>query len=484
MTAIPAPRRARAIRAACLTALTAVCALAGTAPPLVAQTGDIAASRVFPVFGPRLAGENVLWTVPRRDRGYVVKRGAPTANGAERVLTTVGGRFSRATLSWVASPELLLVEQTVATVDPPPEGGSVKRLGIARVLPGGGLESLRPGSFRRTFGNFDVDGSIAVFPANESSDAAIVRDFSRDRSTALRIDGTAPGLRIAGRYIAWNAEKAVVVFDYVAMSEIYRVARPVRGGLVDLQPDGKVALAYQTAAGPPSERGVGWASPSEPFLHPLPASSAEGFAGVQLRNDVIVFERPSGNALKETRPGDLLTVPLNGGESKVLARSVENATGLSTDLLFDFDGSRVAWLDRTCGGARVRVALLSDLILRPRRAPTRRCRLRFASRPQLTRQGDLRFRVSCVGFRRDCKVLGATLHLARSYRVGRKWLRRGTRLSAKRRRIGGLSSVGRFRISPQSTRLLRRPGSVRLRLTVRMGDPDTVVRRRATVAIR
>lgn len=145
----------------------------------------------------------------------------------------------------------------------------------------------------------------------------------------------------------------------------------------------------------------------------------------------------------------------------------------------------MAWLDRTRAGARVRVAELGDLVANPRPARRGRCRLRLAGRPRLTRQGDLRFRVRCVGFERDCKVFGATVRLARSYRVGGRRLRRGTRLFAKRRRIGGLSAVGRFKVSPQTRRLLRRRGAVRLVLTVRMGDaPGVAQRRRAATAVR
>lgn len=288
-------------------------------------------------------------------------------------------------------------------------------------------------------------------------------------------------MQVAGRYVGWTTPEAVVVYDHVAQAELYRLPRPVNGGLAAIQADGKVALGYEVGDGPPSQsmRGLGWASQSEPFLHELPVPPARQYSGLKLRNDMIVFERGSLST------GDLGYVSLAGGEGKILAPSVEFDTPFGADRLFDFNGRQVAWLDRTCAGARVRVALLSDLIMRPRAASTLRCGLRLASRPRVTRQGDLRLRVSCVGFTRECKVFGATLHVRRTYRIGEKRLRRGTRLSAKRRRIGGLSSVGRFKISPQTRRLLRRPGGVRLTLRVRMGDFEgTAIRRRATVTVR
>lgn len=449
-------------------------------PATSAAEGEtIAASRFFPVFGPRLAGEDVLWTVPRRDRGYVMKRRGVESGRPQSIFTMPSRKNRRVSLVWEASPSEVLVQQAlVDTAGDDPAGGLAIDLGTARLLPSGGLERLASGAFPN-IGNFDLDGSVGVFPGQDS-DEVIVRDFGQP-SSSTRIANPGLGLEVAGRYVAWVTPAEVVVYDYAAMRETYRLPRPDGGGLSDLQPDGKVALTFKANDGPPPERGLGWASPSEPFLHPLPVPPAPVWAGIELRDDVLVYERSRGS-LAQTVRGDLGFVPLGGGEARTLAQSVETAVG--TDALFDFDGRRVAWLDRTCARARVHVALLSDLVEKPRGAPSRRCRLRLADRPRVTRQGDLRVRVSCAGFRRDCKVFGATVRLARTYRLGGKRLRRGTRLFVRKRRTGGLSSVGKFKLGRQTRRLLRQPGSVRLRLTVRAGDPEATPKRRVTVTVR
>lgn len=448
------------------------------AAPALAGGGDIAASDYFPVFGPRLSGETVLWTVPRRDRGYVMKRGS-ASSGARRSVLTMRSRRDRAVaLRWVASPQEVLVQQRL--VDTRADGGDVLAIDLdtARLLPGGELEPLAPGKVE-SVGNFDLDGSVGVFPG-EQPGTALVRDFSQPSSMPMRIEGTGFGLTVAGRYLAWFAGEAIVVYDYMNMTELYRLTPPTPGAL-EIQADGKVAFTYDVLVRGGVQRRVGWASPSEPFLHELPLSPSPEY-GLKLRGDVVVFERDEGT-LAQTVQGELGYVPLSGGEAKILARSVETAS--ATDDLFDFDGRQVAWLDRTCSGARVRVAELADLIASPRRARAARCRLRLAARPRLTRQGDLRLGVSCVGFRRDCSIGGATLRLARGYRVGNKRFPRGTRLFAKRRRHGDdPPATARFKISPQTRRLLRRPGPLRLTVTVHMGDPDFSERRRSTVAVR
>lgn len=439
--------------------------------PALAAGGDIAASDYFPVFGPRLAGETVLWTVPRRDQGYVMKRGSGSSGTRESVLTMKSQRDRRVSLSWVASPQEILVQH--ALVDTRDDlGGDVLAidLGTARVLPGGKLEPLAPGRVE-DIGSFDLDGSVGVFPGEPGT--AVVRDFSQPSSAAVVIEGAGRALDIAGRYVAWVDGEQIVVFDYVAMTELYRLTPPTPA-VPSLQADGKVAFVFSVRAGRTSEERLGWASPSEPFVHELAVAPAPAY-GLRLRDDVVVFER-FDDLLSETTRGELGYVSLSG-EAKILARSVVIGD-------FDFDGRQVAWLDQTCGGARVRVAALSGLIARPRPARTTPCPLRLAATPRLTRRGDLRLRVSCVGFRRDCSAVGPRLGLARAHRVGDKRLRRGTRLFAKRRQTGRPFSTMTIKISRQTRRLLRRPGPIRLTLSVLTGDPGFAERRRATVTVR
>ena len=445
--------------------------------PAIAAEGDVAASDFFPIFGPRLSGDTVLWTVPRRDQGYVMKRGRPSSRDARSIFTAKSQRNRRVALTWVASPQETLVQQAlVDTTGDDLAGGLAIDLGTSRLLPSGRLEGLAPGEFPN-IGNFDLDGNVGVFPGKESG-SAVVRDFSQPSSPPVQIENAGFGLATAGRYAAWSVEEDIVVYDYTTMTELYRVTPPTPAS-PRLQADGKVAFLVRVPAGRTSQLKLGWASPSEPFLHELPVAPSSSY-DFKLRNDAVVFER-NGGTLSQTVQGDLGYVSLTGGEETILARSVETAGG--TDDLFDFDGEQVAWLDRTCFGARVRVAAVDELIARPRGSRGSRCRLRLIARPSLTRQGELRLRVSCRGFRRDCNVFGATLRLARPYDVGGRRLSRGTRLFAERRQVG-LSSVARFRISRQTRRLLRQPGPVRLALTVRMGDPDLTERRRTTVTVR
>lgn len=447
--------------------------------PASAGDGNIAASEFFPVFGPRLSGETVLWTVPRRDLGYVMKRGSAASGARESILTVRGRRDRRVALRWVASPGQVMLQHSL--VDTSAARGDARLaidLGISRLLPGGELERLASGTIENV-GSFDLDGSVGVYPAEEPG-TALVRDFSEPGSAPDRFGGVGSVLNIADRYLAWIDGTEIIVYDHVARSELYRVTLPNGGGLSDLQADGTVALNYPVEVGGGVKRKLGWASLSEPFLHELPVAPA-GSYGAKLREDMVVFERNEGT-LVQTAKGELGYVRLSGGSEKILASAVETAGG--TDDLFDFDGRRVAWLDRTCSGARVRVAQLADLIAKPRPAGRNRCRLKLAGWPRLDRGGDLRLPVSCMGFERDCVVAGATLRLARAYRLGGKRLPRGTRVFAKRRRAGRASSTAIFQISPLTRRLLRRPGPAQLSVTLRIGDQNFSQVRRAVIRVR
>jgi len=437
----------------------------------------ISAGQFAPAIGPRLGGETVLWIQPTADGGFVLKRGALSGGEPESVIRTRGRRGYAPRVRLIASETQVILQRALVEKLPPPQGPSeIVDLGTNRLLGDGRLERLAPaaagvGAFSSR--DFDVTRDTVIFPSG--SRQATVRDFGSGGAQDRRIDGVGSNLRISGRYAAWVDSEGsgdVVVYDHQQGSEVYRVVAgtSLPGGQLDLQEDGKVAFTYQAS---PDKSALAWASPQAPVLHPLPVAARRHY-WLKLAGDTVAFERSDG------RGGELGIVPLSGPE-RILVRPV--LTPNDAEELFDFDGTRVAWLTERCNGFEVRHSRLDELLRRPNLVRRRQCPLRLRRRPTVDRRGNLILRLSCVGFERGCTGVRFSLRTARAYRVGARRLARGTPLRVVRRSAGRDGGV-RLRLEPTGRRLLRQAGPVRLKVAALIFDLETGERRRTTILVR
>ena len=109
------------------------------------------------------------------------------------------------------------------------------------------------------------------------------------------------GARISGRYVAWlggaysytfGNTVDVVVYDRFVGQEVYRLPRADIPGTIhglDVQDDGKVAIAYENGTTDLNPVVVGWASPQEPRLHRLPLPP-RGEYGLRIAGDQIAYQ--------------------------------------------------------------------------------------------------------------------------------------------------------------------------------------------------
>jgi len=408
-----------------------------------------AAGSHLPAGGPALSSQGVGWAQYRRDGGYALR----LARGA--AVTTLRTRPNRKRrwffrLQLAGSDQGLLskelfIKRRDGSLDRSPNevygsfltrsGGQVERLG-ARCQNGS-----RPPST-------DGDGAMAVTdstcPGQAPGQAAVLR-LAPAGATTVRSFAGGLNTRIAGPYVAYDARgKDIVVLDWTTGVERYRL--PIPGPFpensfdLDVQADGKVAFAYDT--GP--RMAVAWASPSEPFAHPVDLPARSSYA-IKLVGDRIAFARTSvvsfgilgevGDALGEAGVSDLR------GPGRVVARRV------LTEAL-DFDGRRLALVEAGCRGPRIAVRGSDE----PPAAP-RSCPLLLARPIRQDRRGRLAVAVSCRGLTRGCGV--ARLRIA---------ARRGKRL-----------------VTLASARYRSNPTTVRLRL--RRGASALLARRRGRVVV-
>jgi len=297
-------------------------------------------------------------------------------------------------------------------------------------------------------------------------------------------------MRVAGRYAAWEAAGDIVVYDRATSSEAYRIP-DVWPGIyddksLDLQADGKIAFHFRKGLGRRFEANVAWASPAEPFAHRLPVSD-DGTYVVKMDNDRVVFVRDAARLVSKprhliTRTGELGMVGLTGGE-RVLARPVESS---AFGEFFDFDGGRVAWQERTCQGAQLRVQTLDALIARPRLRSAvhpRRCRFRLLRDARyLRRKHRLPFDVDCTGFREDCITLDPVLRTLRAYRVNGRRVPAGTRVSDGTIKVTDTQDA--FEFTPVGRQLILRPGRIRFGIRTDISDTLVAELRRGRITVR
>lgn len=397
-----------------------------------------AATQPQPYAGPVLTGDSgVVWGEARRNRLRLL-RGAPGAAGRQPVFDAVGASggnvFSHlsAGRGFLALGFASIGRPVGQLSDSGTDGGTVV------IADGGGPALLRSGCrFACSQDLAAADGDMVAYLVSSLDPArdldTVIRNVRTGAEVRVPIDGTYGHL--AGRYLSYNSrtgDDALVVYDWVAQREAYRLPGEKTGFSGDLvgspelsalQDDGTVV--FRDPRGRPA-----WASPAQPVAHRLPVADAQ-YRNFALEGGLAVLGRVRASN-PDRSVGELIAVPL-GGRAKLLA------TNLTGGPAVDFDGRRVAFFDRTCGGLRVVAGPITELGRRPW---TKRRTCRLTLRSKLRRQRNrLVGRFSC-GRLRDlaCSLGSITARLARTYRVGGKLLRRGRLLArARSDRKGKLS---------------------------------------------
>jgi hypothetical protein len=192
----------------------------------------------------------------------------------------------------------------------------------------------------------DVDGErIALHEPYELNCRSGERDV-RHRIVVRTFDGSIVAVpydgdssprdvRIAGRYVAWSFGQTIVVHDWVARVDAYRVDIPAprySEHRFDLQADGKIALAYDVGVDRPFTK-VLWYAPGRRawrYVANLPDTRPD----VRLASDRLVFPHYS-----RTRGAALVVSDLDGNARELMR------LGPVTRLVgaVDFDGTRAAW---------------------------------------------------------------------------------------------------------------------------------------------
>jgi hypothetical protein len=212
-----------------------------------------------------------------------------------------------------------------------------------------------------------TDDAAAYLGCNaDDAGALVVRSLSDPAGVPFVVEPSGghafDAVRMAGRYLAGElvgqgAGPILVVYDYVARTELYRVSGYSSDqGDFGLQADGTAAVVRADGSPPRgdcAEFGVEYYTPAEPFAHrvPGPACSRElALADGRLAYERYAAARPPRSQLK--------LVDLGGGQEVPVA-----ATSTTDDRMWDLDASRVAYTDDTCTtyGGRVVVSSLEEL---------------------------------------------------------------------------------------------------------------------------
>lgn len=228
-----------------------------------------------------------------------------------------------------------------------------------------------------------LDGSRLAYDPDPCDELArlVVRDVVTGETVALPAPAGGSLLRLRGRFLAWieglGAQARLVVYDLEAGGVAYSVPA-VDVLALDLDADGTVA-AVSGRPGRPCSTGrllrYSVAAPGPSDLGPACAT------GVGIDGGRIVHLGWEGS----TRTLQLLT-PNDGSQNLV-------RFGLVQPGAFDFDGERVAWSARDCGGGEaIFTARLADA---PLDAGSINCRARFGLGVVPVRRGVATVRLRC-----------------------------------------------------------------------------------------
>lgn len=321
-----------------------------------------------------------------------------------------------------------------------------------------------------------VSGDVIAYSEDDCQGGITVRDYAPGAAVPVRRD-VLPGFRdyfqLAGRYLLVQQDRDLVVHDWVADREAYRLERDERHVPFywTLQEDGKIALSFVDFSGRyPQVHGVAWASREEPYPHRVAVSRAFDYAPPMLRHDRIVVER---GPVDSRRGEEIVVIGLGGGE-RVVARPSWGSP------LQAFDGERIVWTRPSCFNWTVVVQQVdSPAIVDLDRAG---CELRFERRP-LVRGKRLRVEMDCAGFTsRDCFVSRFVVVTVRRFRTGAKKKRR--RLKVAESTAPAPSNRLWLKLTPDARRLVIARGRLRVKIKAEMGAFTEDERRVGLVTLR
>lgn len=283
---------------------------AASAAPAAARSEVIPTRADAGFAGPALAGDALVWAEGRRDGTVRVRvRGADGATGQ---LAAVRARQVRG---------LAAGGRRVALV--------TDRQVLAGTLDGGLQEAAACSTSCRTEGTpVAVTDDAVAFRPQDGGDGVEVLGFGVGEPARRRFAGDVAFFALAGRFLALgNAEQTrIEVVDRVTGDPVYGVDRA--GGTFDLQADGTLVYQHTNA-------GRAWASPREPFAHPVPSGGAapgpQNDADALIAADRIVITNGARFALTDLA-GSLRDLPT--------ARA-----GIAG---YDFDGRRLAFATKPC----------------------------------------------------------------------------------------------------------------------------------------
>jgi hypothetical protein len=418
--------------------LAAPAAHAGVFPTGAVPIDASRAGRMRPVIaGPALAGGQVAWAQSRSDYGYDLELGAPAT--PRRIAMIGPARFltlsaSGTQIAW-ARHDSRTDEIELGTTG----GGFARVAGCAGDCPSTDTPAravdVTDGAaawnvFERTPNHVHVD----------NLDGAAARDFGT---------GGAP-FALAGGYLAVEDQplgsSTIAVYDRATGTRIFAVSGSVVGTHpFDVQADGK--LVYMSP-----ERGLAWASPAEPYAHPIdlgpaPAHAPDEFIGPDIRvagDRVVLRYLVDWTAIFVV--GDLT------GHPRVLPASAVPVGD------FDFDGRRLVWAVRPCAVASV---VSWDSASEPMpQTPRGTCPaavVRSATRVDAT--GRITIRLSCS----RSPLLGCRggVDLARRDARDRR-LVPAARQTAAFGLLSGRTGSVHFTLSPRTMKALRRSGRLRI----------------------
>jgi hypothetical protein len=258
-----------------------------------------------------------------------------------------------------------------------------------------------------------LGGNVTVL---DFAPGAVVPQRTIELGTGQEQEGA---LRLAGRYVAYvvgarsararNPARQVVVYDWVAGAEVYRVSASVdvplpgdfRFDHFDLQADGKVVAASAARVEDPEDDAkapcedsiaIVWWSPAEPQPHVLPQKACQ--ARVAIGADRIAFFRRSG-----ATGAELVTTDLTGAPVAPVATFAHEGSIHA----FDFDGARAAFAVRGCVHPTVYAEVAQPAA--PAAFPQPDCPIRLSkSAGRVGRGGFANVRAGCPNGCRDLDI--------------------------------------------------------------------------------
>ena len=296
--------------------------------------------------GPVLAGDSVVWVEGSR----TVKRARP---GLKPRVVPVPQPVA-GPIGLDGSSTRLLVSRTLGVGTKYGFSASSHEVHVGSAS-GEGFEHIQTCGRYEPFSSA-VDGDVVAF-FDCKGEQLHIRDLSQPShpDTIIPLSPkpyTIRGLQLAGRYVAWHEETpspgqtdTIRVLDWITGSETLRVNQvptpensQARITGFDVQGDGKIAVAYFGSVGTPV-RSIAWHQPGSLTGQPL------GVDRPDLNAPKLAADRVATTSTRRSRPKHSFgTAPL-GQSFRPVAYFVTG--GVRS---YDFDGTRLAWIEFRCGG--------------------------------------------------------------------------------------------------------------------------------------